>query len=356
MPDSYLVLAKADAASVLSLNQLPHLSAGGTPLLFRSHTGQPGVRLAYQKQTGGTPAASGKLVAFGDQLTATSLYTLLSRLCPLSESSLSLHCHQPLADMDPAAVVSGFTNIDAIEPLVMDLANELSIELSFIDKTPSLSQPGLLIMDMDSTAIEIECIDELAELAGVGDEVAAVTRRAMAGELDFSQSLRLRVGALKGADESIMATVGKSMPLIPGLESLVAYLQARDWKIAIASGGFTYFTELLKDRLHLTATFANQMEIVDGKLTGRVLGDIVDANAKACVVESLSSQHQIPMRQTIAIGDGANDLKMINRAALGVAFHAKPMVRQQAKASVNKGSLMQLLYLLLPQGQVSLRA
>ena len=214
-----------------------------------------------------------------------------------------------------------------------DLAVRLDIELVYLPTAPVLAKPGVLVMDMDSTAIQIECIDEIAKLAGVGEQVAAVTARAMNGELDFAQSLIARVGALQGADEDILQQVLAGVPLMPGLTELVNHLKAHQWQVAIASGGFTYFTEALKLKLGLTATFANVLEIADGKLTGKVLGDIVDANTKARVVNELAAEYNIAASQTIAIGDGANDIPMLKAAGLGVAFHAKPAVQAQAKAA-----------------------
>ncbi|MEH8021404.1 phosphoserine phosphatase SerB [Rheinheimera metallidurans] len=199
---------------------------------------------------------------------------------------------------------------------------------------------------MDSTAIAIECIDEIAKLAGVGEQVAAVTARAMNGELDFTQSLTERVALLAGAPEQVLQQVLATLPLMPGLTELVAHLKAHSWQVAIASGGFTYFTNALQQQLGLTATFANVLEIIDGKLTGKVLGNIIDANAKARVVQQLATAYNISHSQTIAIGDGANDIPMLNVAALGVAFHAKPKVQAQAKAAIRHGSLLQLLYLI----------
>ena len=227
-----------------------------------------------------------------------------------------------------------------------ETALQAGCELVYLQARPSLSEPGVLVMDMDSTAIQIECIDEIAALAGVGEQVAAVTARAMNGELDFAQSLIARVAALQGAPESILQQVLASIPLMPGLIELVAYLQQQHWKVAIASGGFTFFTDALKQRLNLTATYANVLEIKDGKLTGKVSGNIVDATTKAEVVQLLAQQHAISLQQTVAIGDGANDIPMLQAAALGVAFHAKPKVQAQAKAAIRQGSLLQLLYLL----------
>lgn len=238
-------------------------------------------------------------------------------------------------------------DIEQLRSVVMQFAERLSLEACVLaTPPPTLAMPGVLVMDMDSTAIQIECIDEMARLHGVYDQIATITAEAMAGGLDFAQSLRKRVGLLKGADANIIQTLLADLPLMPGLSALTELLLGKQWKVAIASGGFLPFTEHLKERLGLTASFANQLEIIDGKLTGEVLGDICDANVKAQVVETLAVDNNIPMQQTVAIGDGANDLTMIHKAGLGVAFHAKPLVKQQAPASISRGSLLQLAYLL----------
>jgi phosphoserine phosphatase len=218
------------------------------------------------------------------------------------------------------------------------------IEAALIESAPKLSQPGILVMDMDSTTIEIECIDEIAILAGVGEQVAAVTEQAMLGELDFAQSLHQRVATLEGSSESILAKVAKDIPLMDGLETLVENLKVHGWKIAIASGGFTYFADHLTDLLKLDAAHANTLEIINGKLTGKVLGDVVDAQAKADCLLDLQNKYNLPKEQTVAMGDGANDLVMMAAAHLGVAFHAKPLVLAQADSVINTSGLDCLLH------------
>lgn len=168
-------------------------------------------------------------------------------------------------------------------------------------------------------------------LAGVGEQVAEVTERAMRGELDFTASLRQRVGTLKGADANILKQVRDELPLMPGLTSLVGKLQAMGWHVAIASGGFTYYAEYLRNRLRLAAAAANELEIRDGKLTGEVLGPVVDAQFKADTLLRLAEKLEIPLAQTVAIGDGANDLKMMQAAGLGIAYHAKPKVYEKRR-------------------------
>ena len=225
-------------------------------------------------------------------------------------------------------------------------AHDVEVDIAKLDFSPKLSQAGLLVMDMDSTAIQIECIDEIAKLAGVGELVSAITESAMRGELDFEQSLRRRVGTLKGAPESILQQVRENLPLMPGLVETIQTLQKYGWKTAIASGGFTYFADYLKALLQLDFAASNQFDIEDGKLTGLVKGDVVDAQYKAKTLQHLLEAYGIDSQHSIAIGDGANDLAMMNVAGLGVAFHAKPKVQQQAQIVVNFADLTALLCLL----------
>ena len=228
----------------------------------------------------------------------------------------------------------------------VNFAHDVEVDIAQFDFSPKLSQAGLLVMDMDSTAIQIECIDEIAKLAGVGELVSAITESAMRGELDFEQSLRRRVGTLKGAPESILQQVREHLPLMPGLVETIQTLQKYGWKTAIASGGFTYFADYLKGLLQLDFAASNQFDIEDGKLTGLVKGDVVDAQYKAKTLQRLLEKYGIDSQYSIAIGDGANDLAMMNVAGLGVAFHAKPKVQQQAQIVVNFADLTALLCLL----------
>ncbi len=292
-----------------------------------------------------TGQSTASLRIFSGGFTLSQLFAVL-KLLP-ADVAYRVSVYRPHADLALAVRIDLPQALSADQILALrQLSEPWVAELVYLPAPVLLQQPGVLVMDMDSTAIQIECIDEIAKLAGVGEQVAAVTARAMNGELDFAQSLRQRVATLKDAPETILKQVLDAVPLMPGLESLVAFLQQHQWQVVIASGGFTYFTEALKQRLQLTATFANQLEIIDGKLTGQVLGAVVDAQTKADVVQQIASQYNIPSSQTVAIGDGANDLPMLAVAALGVAFHAKPKVQAQAKAAIRQGSLLQLLYLL----------
>lgn len=233
-----------------------------------------------------------------------------------------------------------------LTPRITKVAHDLGLDVAPMGNTPSLRVPGLLVMDMDSTAIQIECIDEIAKLAGTGEQVAEVTERAMRGELDFSASLRQRVGTLRGADANILRQVRDKLPLMPGLKTMVSQLQEAGWQLAIASGGFTYFADYLREELGLVAAVANEMGMRDGKLTGEVVGPIVDAQYKADTLRQLAEKLGIAPHQTLAIGDGANDLLMIKAAGLGIAYHAKPKVNQQSAVSIRHADLTGVLCIL----------
>lgn len=204
----------------------------------------------------------------------------------------------------------------------------------------------LVAFDMDSTLIQAECIDEIAKEAGVGEQVSAVTEAAMRGELDFTGSLTNRVALLKGLDVHVLESVYERIELMPGAEALFDALQANNVKTAILSGGFVFFAERFADRLGADTYHCNDLEVDDGKLTGRVSGSIVDAQGKADKLIELAKQWGIPMEQTASVGDGANDLKVMAAAKLGVAFCAKPAVQEQADIAVNVKDLRELIPLL----------
>ncbi|GAB6261570.1 phosphoserine phosphatase [Photobacterium sp. R1] len=273
-----------------------------------------------------------------------------------SRQPLTPECLDRIASQsgEPLSVIAAW-KVGPYEVLL--LANPLterlteSLEAHEIDyapyqSLPDLSQPGLAVFDMDSTAIEIECIDEIAKLAGVGEQVAEVTERAMQGELDFEQSLRQRVATLEGASAEILEQVRQKLPLMPEMRELVDALHHYGWKTAIASGGFTYFSDYLQETLALSYTQSNQLEIIDGQLTGKVQGKVVDAQTKADILRELAEEYGIAAHNTVAVGDGANDLKMMAAAGLGIAYHAKPKVQATAPAAVRYADLGGVLCLL----------
>ena len=235
---------------------------------------------------------------------------------------------------------------DQLTAKLDQVCNVFHIDVAVQQYQPRLDLPGLLVMDMDSTAIQIECIDEIARLAGRGEEVSAVTAKAMRGELDFNESLISRVACLEGVPVAQLEQIRNAMPLTFGIQFLVRELKLRNWRIAIASGGFTYFADYLKERLGLDAAFSNTLETRQGCLTGKVAGDIVNAEVKAQKVDELAQQYAITNSQCIAMGDGANDLAMMARAGFGVACHAKPLVNEKADAAIRFSGLHSLLYLL----------
>ncbi|TRO79741.1 phosphoserine phosphatase SerB [Trichloromonas acetexigens] len=204
----------------------------------------------------------------------------------------------------------------------------------------------LVVMDMDSTLIQVEVIDELARVAGVGEQVAEITERAMNGELDFSGALRERVALLKGLKAEALEQVYRNIPLTPGARNLVTILKRLGFKTAVISGGFQFFTDRLKSDLGLDYAYANGLEIVDGIVTGEVAGTIVDGARKAQLLEEIAGKEGITLDQAIAIGDGANDLPMLGRAGLGIAFNAKARVREQADFHINQQNLDSILYLI----------
>ncbi len=204
----------------------------------------------------------------------------------------------------------------------------------------------LICFDMDSTLIHTECIDQLAERAGVGDEVKAITESAMRGEIDFTESFTRRVALLKGLDESVMEDIARKLPFNEGLERMMTILKRVGYKTAILSGGFTYFGKYLQQKFGFDYVYANELEIKDGKLTGRYLGDVVDGRRKAELLRLLCQVEHIDLAQAVAVGDGANDLPMLGLAGLGIAYHAKPKVRAGARQSISSIGLDGILYFL----------
>ena len=234
----------------------------------------------------------------------------------------------------------------AMQEELMKLASELEMDFSFQLDNMYRRMRRLICFDMDSTLIETEVIDELAIRAGVGNEVKAITERAMRGEIDFTESFRERVALLKGLDESVMQEIAENLPITEGVDRLMYVLKKYGYKIAILSGGFTYFGQYLQKKYGIDYVYANELEIVDGKLTGRYLGDVVDGKRKAELLRLIAQVEKVDIAQTIAVGDGANDLPMLGVAGLGIAFHAKPKVKENAKQSISTIGLDGILYFL----------
>lgn len=229
---------------------------------------------------------------------------------------------------------------------LMDISQRMGIDISFHMDDIYRRNRRLVVFDMDSTLIQVEVIDELAKRAGVGAEVAAITEAAMAGELDFRESLRRRVALLEGLPEGVMAEIAESLPLTEGAERVVSTLRRLGYKTGILSGGFDYFGKRLQERLGINYVYANRLEVRDGRLTGRIEGEIVDGQRKAVLLKEIAESEGLLLEQTIAVGDGANDLPMLSVAGLGVAFHAKPIVREQAERAISNVGLDGLLFLI----------
>ncbi|MBD8624172.1 phosphoserine phosphatase SerB [Pseudomonas sp. CFBP 13727] len=229
---------------------------------------------------------------------------------------------------------------------VLELSAALGLDIVYQPESPQRRQPRLAVFDMDSTLIEAEVIDELAKAAGIGERVAAITEQAMRGEIDFRASFKARLALLDGLDVAVLDDIGAQLRLSEGAERLFAELNRMGVKTAILSGGFTYFARQLQERLGITHVFANELQVVEGKCTGVAVEPIVDAQRKADLLQQLAREQGVELSETLAVGDGANDLAMLAIAGLGVAFRAKPLVRQSARQAISVLGLDAVLYLL----------
>lgn len=237
-------------------------------------------------------------------------------------------------------------NSQNLRKKLLHLNTEFGIDIAVQDETSYRRAKRLIVMDMDSTLIQVEIIDELAKEAGVGKRVAAITHRAMNGEISFQKSLRERMRLLKGLPVKVLNKVYRRMPYTVGAKALISFLKRSGYRTAIISGGFDYFTSRVKESLQLDYAYSNQLEIKEGLLTGKVIGEIVDGKKKAMLMEKIAEKEGIHLDQVVAIGDGSNDLPMITRAGLGIAFNAKPRVREAAHFSITQKRLDSILYLL----------
>lgn len=254
-------------------------------------------------------------------------------------SSLSKTCIEMAVRGNPA-------DRNAMQRRFLEISSHDEVDISFQEDNIFRRTRRLICFDMDSTLIETEVIDELAIRAGVGDKVKEITERAMRGEIDFCESFKERVALLKGLDVSVMEDIAVNLPITEGVDRMMTVLKRAGYKTAILSGGFTYFGNYLKQKYGFDYVYANELEVENGKLTGRYVGEIVDGRRKAELLKLLAQVENVDIAQTIAVGDGANDLPMLATAGLGIAFHAKPKVKQTAEQSLSTIGLDGILYFL----------
>jgi phosphoserine phosphatase len=288
------------------------------------------------------------LTLLGDTLPAAFL-TEAEAL--VARHGLTVERREWLSDENSGACVAYWltgesADVEALRKEALALGNAQGVDVAIQPSGEWQGHRRLVCFDMDSTLIKTEVIDELARRHGVGDEVAAVTEQAMRGELDFKQSFRARMAKLEGLDEAVLADIAAHLPLMDGLETLMATLKQQDYRTAIISGGFTYFARHLQERFGFDEIHANELVIDNGKVTGEVREPIIDAQRKAELLAQMAECQGLSLSQTVAVGDGANDLKMLARAGLGIAFRAKPLVREQARQSISTLGLDAVLYLL----------
>lgn len=288
------------------------------------------------------------LTLIGETLPATSLYPVVQAL---SAAGLNIDGIQRLSEgelqtLEMMVSADHVVSDSQLKKEMLRIASEVGFDIALQVDGPYRRSRRLIVFDMDSTLIQHEVIDELAREMGVYDQVAKITEEAMQGKLDFSESLKRRCALLEGLPLTAVDNVYNRIQLTPGAEDLIQKVKKLGYKVALISGGFTLIADRLKDKLGLDYVYANRLEIKDGKLTGKVIPPIVDARRKAELLEVIAQQERIRLEQVIAVGDGANDLEMLERAGLGVAFNAKPVLRERAHLSITRKTLKPVFHIL----------
>jgi phosphoserine phosphatase len=325
-------------------------------LLFTAKT--LGLDLDFKPVPGGAQLSGGGvdgvetqrfvITAIGRTLGAAHLHALASTLASEGANieKIGRLSEDTLASVEIHAGLPPDRDSEALKRTLLSVATSAGFDVSLQKESLYRRSKRLVVLDMDSTLIRIEVIDELARAAGVGAEVSRITERAMQGEMDYDESLRQRVGLLKGLDVAVLDKIASDLPLTDGAETMVRVLKRLGYKIAVISGGFSRAAEALKRRLGVDYAYSNNLEVQGGKLTGRVVGPIVNAQRKAELLETIAQAEGVLLDQVIAVGDGANDALMLERAGLGIAFHAKPKLRERADTSISAAGLDAILYLL----------
>jgi phosphoserine phosphatase len=288
------------------------------------------------------------ITAIGPTLGAAHLHAIAKTLAGVGANieKIGRLSEETLASVEIHALLPPDRDSEALKRTLLNVATSSGFDVSLQPESLYRRSKRLVVLDMDSTLIRIEVIDELARAAGVGPEVARITERAMQGEMDYDESLRQRVGLLAGLDVKVLDQIASDLPLTDGAETMVRVLKRLGYKIAVISGGFSRAAEALKRRLGVDYAYSNNLEVAGGKLTGRVVGPIVNAQRKAELLETIAQAEGVLLDQVIAVGDGANDALMLERAGLGIAFHAKAKLRERADTSISGAGLDAILYLL----------
>ncbi len=288
------------------------------------------------------------ITAIGPTLGAPHLHAIATALAAEGANieKIGRLSENTLASVEIHALLPPDRDSEVLKRTLLNVATSTGFDVSLQPESLFRRSKRLVVLDMDSTLIRIEVIDELARAAGVGPEVARITERAMQGEMDYDESLRQRVGLLAGLDVKVLDQIAADLPLTEGAETMVRVLKRLGYKIAVISGGFSRAAEALKRRLGVDYAYSNNLEVAGGKLTGRVVGPIVNAQRKAELLETIAQAEGVLLDQVIAVGDGANDALMLERAGLGIAFHAKAKLREHADTSISGAGLDAILYLL----------